>query len=157
MKKNFPGKNGSNIHIVLVDDDEDDHFIFSTILDEIKIPTQLTSITESEEIVDHLLSLPHLPDIIFLDFNMPRKNGYDCLIEIKACEDLKRIPVIIYSTSYKKDILDMLYDQGAVFSIRKSSSSNETKKCIETALELAIEKEMVLQPARKEFTLGFRE
>jgi CheY-like chemotaxis protein len=144
------------LRIVLVDDDEDDHFIFAKTLNEIQIPTILTSITESENLMDYLLNLYDLPDVIFLDLNMPRKNGCECLTEIKQHAKLKHIPIIIYSTSYHKDILDILYAKGAIYSIRKSPSGKQTRESIEIALDFII-KNNILQPDRKKFTLGFIE
>jgi len=134
-----------------VDDDIDDHFVFSRILDNIEIKTELITVTESEKLIISILH-GELPDIIFLDLNMPKKNGYECLTEIKQSEELKHIPVVIYSTSYYKSILDILYDAGAFYCIRKCEESNQARDMITSVLKSVLDNRK--QPARKEFVLG---
>jgi CheY-like chemotaxis protein len=147
-------KKPSPLKIIYVDDDMDDHFIFSKILDEIEIETELTSTTDSERLVISILH-GELPDIIFLDLNMPRKNGYECLTEIKKNSELKHTPIVIYSTSYHKNILDLLYAAGAFYCIRKCDEKAQTKKMITVVLESVLES--MFQPAREEFVLDFCE
>ena len=143
--------------IVFADDDEDDHLLFQKALDDIAIPTQIVAIKNGEKLMKHLLkNLLNLPDVIFLDLNMPRKTGTECLTEIKKNKKLRHIPIIIYSTGYHTDILDLLYKYGAVYCIRKSGKSKEIKKNITLALQLIIESKG-LQPAREKFTLGFKD
>ena len=60
------------------------------------------------------------PDLLFLDLNMPRKNGAECLKEIKADPRLRALPVIIYTTSLHEDVADLLYQKGAHFYMRKT-------------------------------------
>jgi PleD family two-component response regulator len=147
-------KNTSPLKILYVDDDIDDHFIFSKILDEIEIDTQLTSIMESERLIIYILQ-SELPDLIFLDLNMPRKNGYECLTEIKRNTELKHIPIVIYSTSYHKNIVDLLFEAGAFYCIRKCAETTITKKIISCVLDRILKNKV--QPTRKEFVLGFVE
>jgi response regulator RpfG family c-di-GMP phosphodiesterase len=124
------------IKILYLDDDDDDHFIFSRVLSDIDASIQLVSLRESEKLMDYLLkNLDDLPHYIFLDLNMPKKNGKECVTEIKANSYLNHIPVIIYSTSYGEDILDELYQKGAIFAIRKSSSCEQIKKMVRYVLE----------------------
>lgn len=112
MKKKF--------HILLADDDIDDRFFFEMALKELLIPTQFNSVEDGEKLI-HFLNRNNkaLPDVIFLDLNMPRKKGYECLGEIKADEALRHIPVIIYSTSLHKEVADLFYQQGAHFYLKK--------------------------------------
>jgi response regulator RpfG family c-di-GMP phosphodiesterase len=126
----------SPIKIVYLNDDDDDHFIFSRVLGDIDASIQLVSLRESDKLMDYLLNnMDNLPDYIFLDLNMPKKDGKECLKEIKANSYLNRIPVIIYSTSYGEDILDELYQKGATYAIRKSSSCEQIKKMVRYVLE----------------------
>jgi DNA-binding response OmpR family regulator len=60
-----------------------------------------------------------LPVLIFLDLNMPLKNGFDCLKEIKKDDKLKSLPVIIYSTSGEEEVIKLVYKAGALFYIQK--------------------------------------
>jgi CheY-like chemotaxis protein len=69
-----------SINILLADDDTDDCFFFEKALREISITTQLTSVSDGERLMDHLSkNLGKLPDVLFLDLNMPRKSGFECL------------------------------------------------------------------------------
>jgi CheY-like chemotaxis protein len=145
------------LKIIFVDDDEDDHFFFEKTLAEINIPTDLTCMISGEVLMQFLSGNTFdLPDLIFLDLNMPRKNGSDCLIEIKENKKLRHIPVIIYSTAYHKDILDFLYKNGAFHCIRKSSESKQTKQTITAVLESVLNNQNQ-QPSREEFAMGFVE
>jgi CheY-like chemotaxis protein len=90
----------------LVDDDIDDQEIFIAAVNEVDNTIRCVSVDNCEEAIDKLRSEENdLPDFIFLDLNMPRLNGRQCLAELKKLAHLKHVPVIIYSTSsLKKDI-----------------------------------------------------
>lgn len=90
-----------------------------------------------------------LPDVLFLDLNMPRKNGSMCLAEIKSNEKLKKLPVIIYSTSLYEDVASLLYKEGAHYYVRKTDLA-ELKKILLRVLTLMLEKNFT-RPSRDEF------
>lgn len=79
-------------------------------------------------------SVPPPPDVIFLDLNMPRKNGFECLKEIRQTAKLREIPVIIFSTSDNAQAIDKTYSLGANFYMQKPRSFALLKKAIETVL-----------------------
>lgn len=110
------------LHLLLADDDQDDRFFFNKVLKALSIPTQFSSVEDGEQLMDFLSAgnMP-LPDVLFLDLNMPRKNGSECLSEIKKNDKLKNLPVIMYSTSMHEDVADLLYANGAHFYIRKTN------------------------------------
>ena len=97
-------------------------------------------------------ALNNLPDVVFLDLNMPRKNGLECLSEIKANHKLQNLPVIIFSTSLDSEIVDNLYKKGASYYIRKPGDFSKLKKVIEKALTIASENHFK-QPERANFIL----
>ena len=141
------------LKIILADDDADDHFFFSKALEEITVRTQLTIAEDGEQLMDYLLkNLKNLPDVLFIDFNMPRKNGAQCLAEIKQHSKLRSIPVIMYSTSCFEQIADVLYENGAQYFFRKTTFP-ELKKNIDEVLSLIIHDPR--QPEREEFIIGF--
>jgi CheY-like chemotaxis protein len=121
--------------IFLADDDDDDRFLFQEALNEITMPTQLSSVRDGEQLME-FLATNSLPDILFLDLNMPRKDGFQCLIEIKKNEKFKKLPVIIFSTSFQPDAVDKLYENGAQYYIRKPSNFEHFKKVIHHAILL---------------------
>lgn len=127
--------------ILLADDDKDDRFFFEKAVNEIIIATTLKTVNDGEQLMDYLFAtLNHLPDILFLDLNMPRKTGFECLTEIKGDKDLKDIPVIMFSTSYPRDLVyeqDMisrLYRIGAQNYIRKPGEYIKLKEVIQNTL-----------------------
>ena len=102
-----------SVNILLADDDGDDCLLFKDALNELAIRATLTTVHNGEQLMELLLNSHELPDILFLDLNMPRKNGFECLSEIKQNEKLKQLPVIIFSTSFEPDIVSLLHKNGA--------------------------------------------
>ncbi len=88
--------------------------------------------------MDHLYKTAELPDILFLDLNMPRKNGFACLDEIKKDERLKSIPVITFSTSFEQSVVSLLHKNGAHYYIRKPNEFDKLKELILRALTLTL-------------------
>jgi DNA-binding response OmpR family regulator len=96
--------------IILADDDPDDRILFRDAISEINKEIVTYTLPGGIELMKHLNDESNpLPDLIFLDLNMPRKNGFECLEEIRKNDRLKNLCVIIYSTSSQfKDVLDSL-------------------------------------------------
>ena len=70
------------VYVLLADDDEDDRFFFAKALNQLAISTKLEVVADGEKLIAHLIkTVDQPPDILFLDINMPRKRGSDCLIE----------------------------------------------------------------------------
>lgn len=137
------------IHILLADDDEDDRYFFRKIIDELPFQTQLTTAEDGQKLMDYLLlNSTKLPDVLFLDYNMPRKNGFECLVAIKLNPKLQKLPVIIYSTYVHEDLADMLYEHGAYFYIRKAELA-ELKKLLNMILTQIKEDQFVRPPKEK--------
>ncbi|OMQ11883.1 response regulator [[Flexibacter] sp. ATCC 35103] len=143
-----------NYNLLLADDDEDDCAFFKEALDELSIPVSLVTVNDGVQLMDFLTdhSLENLPDLLFLDLNMPRKNGSECLKEIKEKEALKNLPVIIFSTSLDNNIVDLMYEKGATYYIRKPAEFSKLKKVIENALTTASQNNFK-QPVREQFIL----
>ena len=69
---------------------------------------------------------------------MPRKNGIECLSELKQNEKLKSIPIIVFSTSFAKEIVNSLHEQGANYYIQKPAEFSALRKIIAKSLELIL-------------------
>ena len=124
-------------NILLADDDEDDLFMFQEALKEIGAPTSLVTASDGEQLMEALNELNgDLPDVLFLDLNMPRKNGFQCLLEIRQNEKFSALRTIILSTSYEEDVIESLYRNGADHYIRKPTEFNELKMIIERVLRI---------------------
>ncbi|EPR69753.1 response regulator receiver protein [Winogradskyella psychrotolerans RS-3] len=125
-----------NFHLLLADDDIDDCDFFKEAIDEIGELT-LSVLNDGVELMNFLLTDPiNHPNLIFLDLNMPRKSGMECMVEIKAINKLKNIPIIIYSTSLDRTVVSQLYDMGAHHYIQKPGEFANIKKVVEKAISL---------------------
>ncbi|MBW1655247.1 response regulator [Flavobacterium quisquiliarum] len=146
--------NTERYNLLLADDDDDDCLFFKEALDETSINAALSIVHDGVQLMDFLkTNTPNnFPDVLFLDLNMPRKNGLECLAEIKADEKLKKLPVIIFSTSLDSEIVNNLYKNGASYYIRKPGDFSKLKKVIEIALTTASENNF-RQPERAHFIL----
>lgn len=149
----MPSSQHVPLRLLLADDDIDDRFFFKEALDKLSISTQLTTIDDGERLMTYLSENAHkLPDVLFLDLNMPRKNGSECLKELKLNNKLQQLPVIIYSTSLHEAVADELYENGAHFYVRKTNLT-ELKKVLHGVLKMMIEKKFT-RPLRNEFVFS---
>lgn len=117
--------------ILLIDDDADDREIFQLALSE-AAPTYTCVTTKSGiEALDRLIDGDLKPDCIFLDLNMPRMNGTQCLEGIKKESHLSTIPVVIYSTSSERRDRENTLALGASAFITKPSDISELIAALE--------------------------
>ncbi len=149
----------SELHILLADDDEDDCYFFKQALEDYAVPVKLTAVYNGEQLMENLNDLKvELPQILFLDLNMPRKNGFECLVEIKANKKFKNIPIVIFSTSFEHEVVKLLYENGAHYYIRKPAEIKSYKRVINHALTLVTHAQSnctsnLLQPTSADFIL----
>lgn len=132
------------VKIVLAEDDIDDQELFAEALDATKIPSELTTLENGQELIDHLKDgTEPKPDLIFLDINMPVKGGKEALEEIKSDEELKEIPVVMLSTSdHPKDVEDTL-NKGADLFVQKPNSFNSFILILKKIFNLFLTKNLV--------------
>lgn len=120
-------KNGQPIVILMADDDADDRMLTRDALDESRVLNELRFVEDGEALMDYLhrrgqYSDPESspkPGLILLDLNMPKKDGREALKEIKADPNLRRIPVVIMTTSKAEEDIFRSYDFGASSFITK--------------------------------------
>lgn len=139
------------INILLADDDIDDRAFFEQAIKEISNEIILTTVQDGEQLMELLSEKTQLlPDILFLDLSMPRKNGFECLTEIKENKSLNDMPVVMFSTSYERDLIyeksmiELLYNIGAQSYIRKPDNILQLKENIEKALIKHIAKDRII-------------
>ncbi|WP_026968720.1 response regulator [Algoriphagus terrigena] len=142
-----------NFTILLADDDPDDRMFFEDALDELLIRATLHTVSNGVELMKFLENNAHqLPSVLFLDLNMPSKSGAECLSEIKNHEKFSQVPIIIYSTSANPDVMELLYNMGAQYYVRKEGDFSNLKSVISKALALCQQSSMT-QPPRKNFLI----
>jgi CheY-like chemotaxis protein len=119
------------MHIALADDDQDDRLFFTDAFGEIKITTKVSTYKDGLELMDYL-ECPDaiLPNVLFLDLNMPKKNGMTCLKEIKANDKFKDIVIAIYSTSSSEEDIENTFVMGANIYIKKPNDFEDLKKVL---------------------------
>jgi CheY-like chemotaxis protein len=141
--------------IFLADDDADDRKFFEDALKQVTIPTNLTFASDGLELMSNLETVikPPPPDIIFLDLNMPLKNGFECLEEIRNTPKLKDIPIVIFSTTVNEEAVNKAYQHGANHYVCKPPSFQLLIKAVETVLTLEMWQKP--QPSKEKFVLEF--
>jgi len=129
--------NKANKSIFLADDDEDDCILFEDALREVCDQTELTTANDGVELINLMkTNVPPPPDVIFLDLNMPRKNGFECLELIRKTKQWKDIPIVIFSTTGQQEMIQKVYEQGANYFIRKPGSFPKLKQAIRQVLDM---------------------
>ena len=111
------------VKVTLADDDREDQQLFQEALDKTGTNAQLTVVNNGQELVNSLKDHEQeKPDIIFLDINMPLKDGKQALKEIKKDEELKEIPTVVLSTSGSATDVKETFESGASAYVKKPSS-----------------------------------
>lgn len=130
--------------MLLIDDDADDRELFGEALQKVGPHIRFESVNGGQMAFDWLGSnRQHLPDVIFLDINMPVIDGWKCLSMLKSNEAFKHIPVIIYSTSAPDGAVEMAIKLGALEYVLKPNQFNELKKMLAQVVAL-IDKQAIL-------------
>ncbi len=159
MKEDTPSNEETKIpdepvKILLAEDDKDDQELFQEALDKSEIPSELTVVDNGKELIDTLKdpNEPN-PDIIFIDINMPEKNGKEALAEIKADDTLKEIPAIILSTSKNEKDINETYEAGANLYVHKPSTFESFILLLKKVFSLKWAGAL-LKPIKKRFVLS---
>ena len=114
-------KPGQSVHILMAEDDPDDRMMADQAFRQYRLKNGVVFVEDGQELMDYLHhqgtysdadQFP-LPDLILLDLNMPRKDGREALTEIKTDPKLRRIPVVILTTSQAEEDILRSYDLGA--------------------------------------------
>lgn len=126
-----------DVFIILADDDEDDRLFFEDAFDELKINTKVSTFKDGLELMNYLNQEDSiLPKILFLDLNMPKKSGIECLTEIKKIDRLKDIAIVIYSTSASEEDIENTFVLGANVYIKKPNDFKKLKKVLSNVVTM---------------------
>ncbi|WP_179333298.1 response regulator [Winogradskyella costae] len=123
--------NSDYINIALADDDEDDRFFFTEAFDELKLKSKVLLFKDGIELMEYLNDSDNmLPSLLFLDLNMPKKSGLECLKDIKATKRLSDMVIAIYSTSASEEDIENTFVKGANVYIKKPNDFEKLKKVL---------------------------
>lgn len=119
--------NKKPVVILMADDDADDRMMTKEALEESRVVNDLRFVEDGEELLDYLLHRGRFaaegaspkPGLILLDLNMPKKDGREALKEIKAYPELRRIPIVVMTTSKAEEDIYRSYELGASSFITK--------------------------------------
>jgi CheY-like chemotaxis protein len=109
----------AQVSILIAEDDADDRFLMQTALNETRSDQQIKFVENGLELLSFLDNLPEedgeiaFPKFILLDLNMPKMDGREALKKIKASHTLRRIPVIVFSTTKNELEVKRCYELGA--------------------------------------------
>lgn len=110
--------------IFYVDDDSDDRELFSYAIKSVDPRIVLVAFESGEDLLTFIRSGTPLPDFIFMDINMPKMNGYECVQEIRSREIFNTVKIIMYSTSFNPDEQSRFNQPGVDFLIKPSELEN---------------------------------
>ena len=126
--------------ILIIDDDSDDRELFREALEAIDPTVGFNFTSDAEKALNNLkANALVLPDIIFLDINLPGMSGWQCLSELKNMNALRHIPVMMYSTSNHRRDKEIAVDLGAVCLITKPMTFKRLKEILAVLLEFSKE------------------
>ena len=121
--------------VLLIDDDQDDSELFKEAIEELQPDISFHHIEDGKQAIQELINHRTLmPDLIFLDINLPRISGWECLKQFKEEQHLQTIPVIIYSTSSQLKEKETANQLGAAGFITKPDDYQVLKKMLQKIL-----------------------
>jgi CheY-like chemotaxis protein len=123
-------------NILLAEDDEEDVMLFKTVLSELDQDIIVKVASDGNLLMSFLNQATKLPEIIFLDLNMPHKNGFECLSEIRGNEKWDNVKIVILSTSSQPQHIETAYIGGADLYLAKPVSYSQFKIMLEKCLNL---------------------
>jgi len=123
------------VEILLVEDNEDDIVIIQEVFADIKLASIVNTVRDGEEALAYLwrkgkYKVARMPDIVLLDINMPKKNGFEVLEEMKKDPRLQSLPVIMLTTSHREEDVVRSYEKGACSYIHKLVDLDQFKQLI---------------------------
>jgi CheY-like chemotaxis protein len=124
------------MNVFIADDDTDDLELFQEALNDICVTCNLTSSKDGLELLNKLAENTYRPELMFLDVNMPKMGGLECLEKIKSQQDFKDIPIIIFTTSTSATTVELAHTLGASMFVEKPSDYNDLKTMISKLIQI---------------------
>lgn len=138
-------------HVLIAEDDDDDYLIFSLAIAETKVAVGLTRARDGENLMKVLSE--QIPDILFLDMQMPCKNGRECLKEIRGNRRYDDLPIIIFSSFTDPNTIEYCFREGSNLYTIKPNSISELTEILRRILIVDWKKAMYY-PRQSEFVIN---
>src|SRR4051812_48020386 len=139
-----------NLNVLLVDDDSEESYLFNEALEHAHLNITLSRAHDGNDLMAYLLKEAR-PDLVFMDINMPYKDGLEALTEIRSNSKFKNLPLIIYSTTKNEDSIDACYEKGANLFVIKPDDFDELMKVVEKVCKY--DWKNFTRPSRKNFVI----
>jgi DNA-binding response OmpR family regulator len=123
--------------IFLIEDDSDDVELLEEALKAQDLKYNIDLAKDGSAAIAYLKTCTASPDVIVLDFNLPKIHGREVLIQIKAAAVFKNVPILILTTSSAKEDIEFSYKHGANKYLIKPTSIKQIKETVDTIVELA--------------------
>jgi len=138
------------ITILLADDDQDDRELFADIIHQVNGPVELILADSGNDLISKMNSWKgNLPHLLFLDLNMPGKDGRICLSEMKMHKSFRDLRVIICSTSSSPDDINFAYEKGADLYIVKPAKFTTYFTVLKKVLNMFLNEKLPVKDRQK--------
>jgi CheY-like chemotaxis protein len=125
------------IKILLIEDDLDDIELLEEALRSKKVLYNIDIVVDGMKAVEYIRNCKSCPDIVILDFNLPKIHGREVILEIKSVASFKNIPLLILTTSSAKEDIEYSYKNGASRYLIKPTTVEGINEIVDTVVELA--------------------
>ena len=137
--------------VMIAEDDQDDYEFFTHAIDELSLSVVITR-AENGDVLLQLLDT-EIPDLLFLDLFLPRKDGRHCLREIRANKKYDLLPVIIYSSFHDPNSIEFTFLEVANIFVIKPASFNELREILKRIFSIEWKKALSY-PALPDFVIN---
>lgn len=141
------------LNVLLVDDDSEESYLFNEALEHAHLDIRLSRANDGNDLMAYLLNKP-TPDLVFMDINMPYKDGLEALTEIRSIPKFKDLPLIIYSTTKNEDSINACYEKGANLFVIKPNDFDEMVQVVKRIC--TFDWKNFTKPLREEFVITAR-
>lgn len=139
-----------NINVLLVDDDSEESYLFNEALEHAHLNIRLSRANDGNDLINYLLTKP-TPDLVFMDLNMPYKDGLEALTEIRGNPQFKDLPLIIYSTTRNENSINTSYEKGANLFVIKPDDFEELMQLVKKVC--TYDWKNYTRPSREDFVI----
>jgi len=139
------------LHVLFVDDDSDESYLFNEALEHSGLNIRLSKANDGNHLLSYLHSEP-TPDMVFMDINMPYKDGLEALSEIRSNSKFANLPLVIYSTSKNEESIEACYQKGADLFVVKPQNFDGMVSVVKRVC--TVDWKNYKKPSREEFVIS---